>query len=148
MIRRVQIAIGGSVFFVLLLAIGSINQVLAENQTTNRQINCDIQKRSCTQKLAERDITLDIRPKPVKAMENLIFTITVTGQPLVTQPRLDLGMPGMSMGRNRVSLKESRPGVYEGTGVIVKCPSGRTVWRATVTFPEEGTVDYIFDVIY
>jgi len=38
--------------------------------------------------------------------------------------------------------------VYEGKGVIVKCPSGHRVWRATVTVPDLGKAEFIFDVIY
>jgi hypothetical protein len=57
-------------------------------------------------------------------------------------------MPGMEMGRNHVELKSVGSGEFQGTGVIVRCPSGRTIWRATVTIPDQGTIDFIFDVIY
>jgi hypothetical protein len=57
-------------------------------------------------------------------------------------------MPAMDMGKNRVTLKQTNSGTYEGRGVIVRCRSGRRTWKATVEFPELGTVDYIFDVIY
>ena len=57
-------------------------------------------------------------------------------------------MPGMKMGPNRVELKNTGNGAYEGRGVIVRCPSGRRTWFAHVTIPGTGEVKFIFDVIY
>ena len=37
---------------------------------------------------------------------------------------------------------------YEGRGVIVRCPSGRRIWQATITLPDVGRINFIFDVIY
>jgi hypothetical protein len=53
-------------------------------------------------------------------------------------PRVELSMPGMEMGRNRVPLARSGDGVFRGTGVFVRCPSGRREWVATVTVPDRG----------
>jgi hypothetical protein len=110
--------------------------------------NCNIQEGSCTLDLSGHKVTLDIHPKPVKAMNDLTFRVTLTGEPLSSLPYIDLGMPGMKMGPNRVVLKEVGEGIYEGAGVIVRCSSGRRTWRATVTFPDLGEVKFIFDVIY
>ena len=52
------------------------------------------------------------------------------------------------MGPNRVKMKPVGKNVYEGKGVIVKCPSGHRVWRATVTVPDMGKAEFVFDVIY
>ena len=93
-------------------------------------------------------LTLDILPKPVKAMQDLVFRLTLSGINQNANPYIDLGMPGMDMGPNRVLLKAVDSGVYEGTGIIVRCPSGRKVWRARITIPDIGTVDFIFNVIY
>ena len=38
--------------------------------------------------------------------------------------------------------------VYRGEGVIVRCPSGRRTWKAKVTIPDVGSVEFVFDVIY
>ncbi len=114
----------------------------------SKMINCDVHHGTCTQKLQDTDITLDISPKPVKAMTDLKFTITLTGKQGVFEPFIDLGMPGMKMGPNRVLLKSNGKGVYSGTGTIVRCPSGKRIWKATVTVPDKGSVEFIFDVIY
>ncbi|MFW6055523.1 MAG: hypothetical protein ACOC9D_06420, partial [Thermodesulfobacteriota bacterium] len=66
-------------------------------------INCDIQEGACTQKIQEGFVQLDILPKPVKAMQDLLFRVSLqeTGR-LDGPPVIDLGMPGMQMGPNRV----------------------------------------------
>jgi hypothetical protein len=81
-------------------------------------------------------------------MNDLTFRVTLTGEPLSSPPYIDLEMPGMKMGPNRVVLKEVSEGIYEGVGVIVRCSSGRRTWRATITFSDLGEVKFIFDVIY
>ena len=113
-------------------------------------VNCDLHNGTCTQQLQGTDVRLEVQPRPVKAMTDLMFKVTLSGTPLASQgaPFIDLGMPGMNMGPNRVLLKASAPAVYEGTGVIVRCPSGRRIWQATVTVPDMGAVRFVFDVIY
>jgi hypothetical protein len=113
-------------------------------------INCDLHQGACTQNLAGSTITLTVTPRPVKAMQDLLFQVTLTGKlPSNNKlPYIDLGMPGMNMGPNRVQLKPAGNAAYEGRGVIVRCPSGRRTWQATVTIPDVGRTDFIFDVIY
>lgn len=114
----------------------------------NPAVNCDIQHRSCTQNLSTLTVTLDITPRPVKAMADLVFRVRLDGPQPAKTPYIDLGMPGMKMGPNHVDLKAVGPGIYEGKGVIVRCPSGRNRWRATITVPGAGSADFIFDVVY
>ena len=134
--------IGMFFFFTLVLPI------TAQAADYSKMINCDIHHGSCTQMLQGTEITLDISPKPVKAMTDLKFTITQTGKQGASEPFIDLGMPGMKMGPNQVLLKPNGNGVYSGTGTIVRCPSGKRVWKARVTVPDMGSVEFIFDVIY
>jgi hypothetical protein len=114
-------------------------------------VNCDLHAGPCTQTLASGvAVMLEVLPKPIKAMQDLSFKVTLTGN-LPASPKtpyIDLGMPGMQMGPNRVQLKSVGNNSYEGRGVIVKCPSGRRIWRASVILPEVGRTDFIFDVIY
>ena len=110
--------------------------------------DCDIHARSCQKALASRTVELDIHPKPVTAMQDLTFRVTISGEPLDQAPFIDLGMPGMHMGPNRVQLKSTGQGTYEGAGVIVRCKSGKRIWRATVTLPNIGKADFTFDVVY
>lgn len=112
------------------------------------QINCSIHDGPCSRSLPGLDVTLDIRPKPVKAMQDLVFKVSLGGEGPDQAPYIDLGMPGMKMGPNRVILENLSRTVYEGKGVIVRCPSGRRTWQATVTVPGKGKADFIFDVVY
>jgi hypothetical protein len=111
-------------------------------------LDCDIQSGSCRKQINGRTVDLEILPKPVKAMKDLTFQVKISGEPLSAVPAIDLGMPGMKMGPNHVTLKRKDAVTYEGRGVIVRCPSGKTIWQATVTLPGVGNVVFTFDVIY
>ena len=112
-------------------------------------INCDLNREFCSRSLAGSRVTLAVSPRPVKAMADLIFKVGLEDNPaLEARPFIDLSMPGMNMGKNRILLGSDGTGTYTGTGVIVRCKSGRRVWRATVTLPGLGRADFVFDVIY
>ena len=110
--------------------------------------DCGIHKSSCTKTIGNYSVELDIHPKPVTAMQDLTFRVSVSGGAISQTPYIDLGMPGMHMGPNRVDLKPSAAMSYEGQGVIVRCPSGKRIWRATVTLPSIGKAEFTFDVVY
>ena len=111
--------------------------------------NCAIQDGPCIQEINGIQVTLDVLPRPVKAMQDLTFKVIIEGSLSLNEtPYIDLNMPAMDMGRNRVRLKSIAKNVFKGTGVIVRCKSGRRTWRATVNLPGVGKVDYIFDIIY
>ncbi len=131
---------------VLLTVAGAANS----GDQYQEMINCDLHMGACTQSLERTAITLEVTPRPVKALQNLTFKVTLTGKTSESPkaPYIDLGMPGMNMGPNRVQLKSAGRHSYEGQGVIVKCPSGRRTWQATVTIPDTGQTQFIFDVIY
>jgi len=83
-------------------------------------VDCDIHAGPCIARLKDVQISLDVEPKPVKAMEDLTFTVRFAGGKFVVDPYIDLGMPGMNMGRNRVALKRVGESLYQGRGVIVR----------------------------
>ena len=104
--------------------------------------DCDPDAGPCSSKGAA--ITLEITPRPVAAMRELTFRVTTnesSGADMV-----DLSMPGMTMGPNRVALTREAPGAYTGRGVIVRCPSGATLWRAAVYNGDSMLTEYFFDV--
>jgi hypothetical protein len=59
-----------------------------------------------------------------------------------------LSMPNMVMGVNRVPMKKSSAGVYEGVGIIPTCPSGRKLWQASVIVDDQIAGHFFFDVQY
>ncbi|MDH3886545.1 MAG: FixH family protein [Desulfobacterales bacterium] len=141
-----------NIFMILLLAVLLLTFSGSGNAGDKYRelINCDLHQGACTGNLSGSTVTLTVTPRPVKAMQELLFQVTFSAklQPNAKLPYIDLLMPGMKMGPNRVQLKSAGNDTYEGRGVIVKCPSGRRTWRAGVTVPEVGQTDFIFDVIY
>jgi hypothetical protein len=121
---------------------------LTPAMAADTMINCDAHKGICSQSSGDLTVSLEISPRPVEAMQDLVFKVSITGASPAEPPHIDLGMPAMKMGPNQVALKPTGPGTYEGTGVIVRCPSGKRTWFANVIVPGSGEVKFIFDVIY
>jgi hypothetical protein len=93
-----------------------------------------------------QEVLLSITPWPPVAMRDVDFTVSLPGYAGKAPPHVDLSMAGMEMGRNRVDLSRGADGRYRGTGVFVRCPSGRRDWEATVTAPGAGKVVFRFAV--
>ena len=149
--RRARNGAGGteSIMIMLLLAGTLVSSLpVLGAQGDQSQIDCVPHYGPCTKRLPGGMVSLDIAPKPVKAMRDLTFTVALSGLKPSADPFIDLGMPGMVMGPNRVLLRPAGDGTYQGTGVIVRCPSGRLTWKATVTIPDKGAVEFVFDVVY
>ena len=127
---------------------GAITPSVLNAQSVENEGKCDIQNTSCTKSIPGCIVKLDINPKPVKAMTDLDFTVILSGKIPTSLPYIDLGMPGMEMGPNRVQLIKISKNTYKGNGIIVRCPSGRRTWKAVVTLPDVGVAEFIFDVIY
>ena len=93
-----------------------------------------------------QEVLLSVAPWPPRAMREVDFTVSLPGYAGSASPSVDLSMAGMEMGRNRVDLSRGADGRYRGTGVIVRCPSGRNDWEATVTAPGAGKAVFRFAV--
>jgi len=111
-------------------------------------INCQAHEGPCWQPLGKETVTLEITPRPVTAMQDSFFKVTITGDHPKKGLYLDLGMPAMKMGPNRVMLKSDGNSSYTGKGVIVRCKSGRRTWFANVVIPGAGEAKFVFDVVY
>jgi len=133
---------------ILCLMISAVCSAASGAERKPEQVACEVNAGPCTGSINDIQVTLDVEPKPVKAMEDLTFTVRFAGEKFVGDPYIDLGMPGMNMGRNRVFLKPIGESVYQGRGVIVRCPSGRRSWKAAVIIPQVGSVEFVFDVVY
>lgn len=139
-------AILSTLFLVFVLCM--VEPIFASDSQTGGMINCDIQNQPCIQPVSGGSVTFDIQPRPVKAMEDLRFEVKVNGVDISGPPVIDLSMPGMKMGPNPVKMERTAARVYQGTGIIVRCPSGKTIWQARVHLPGIGSADFIFDIIY
>ena len=122
-------------------------------QSKMAEINCDIHAGSCFKVITKDNIIVEfnISPKPVRLMSDLVFNITLKekDKPISdARVEIDLTMPGMFMGKNRVFLEHKGNGRYEGKGVIVRCPSGKKIWRADVVIERNGktaSAIYVFE---
>lgn len=105
---------------------------------------CDLGARACTRVLpGGGEVTLELGPRPLRMMTELAAAVTLrqAGAPLEPDAvTVSFAMPGMEMGRNEVRLARSGAGRFEGKAVLVRCPSGRKDWIATVSISRAGTV--------
>ena len=145
------------IFLVVILSLhlAAVNVfAMQHSHSFSTKTDCDINTGPCT-KTIEHDsiqVILDINPKPVGPMTELLFSVILKeGARAVTDAKvgLDLTMPGMFMGVNRPVLSHVKDGRYEGKGVVPVCPHGGELWKAEVTVERNGrsaTVSYIFEV--
>jgi len=116
-------------------------------------VPCDIQRGPCTLVIADgMSVVFDVLPRPVTAMTELTFVVTLTRNGLPVRDAavtLDLSMPGMYMGRNRPVMNRIRDGRYEGKGVITRCMSGKKTWQADIALTSaagSGSAAFVFEV--
>jgi hypothetical protein len=114
-----------------------------ERQRRAAGADCAISAGPCERGVPGSDlrITLEIEPRPVRAMADLAFAVGARRgeEPLpAAEVELSLSMPGMYMGDHRVPLAPAGPGRWRGPGVFVRCPSGGRTWSAEVVLRPPG----------
>ncbi len=108
---------------------------------------CTINQGPCSITAGSHTVTLNIEPKPVSAIKELTFSVTVSPcDKLPDTLLLDLSMPGMMMGKNQVTLFKKSACHYEGKGIIVRCMSGRTLWQVTILSDDLNNPAFTFNV--
>jgi hypothetical protein len=118
----------------------------------NTEPDCKMDAGSCIKTVDGLTVSVDITPKPLKAMRNLRFRTTLSnkGKPVTdASVSITLTMPGMFMGQNVIRLVHAHEGIYEGNSVIVRCPNGEKLWQASVDIRRSGretSVNYVFEV--
>jgi nitrogen fixation protein FixH len=97
---------------------------------------CDAGSGPCTRPLAGGgEVTLELSPRPLRTMAELSVRVLLrapAGAGEADRVDVSFEMPGMDMGENRTALSRTGPGRWEGTAVLVRCPSGRRGWVADV----------------
>jgi hypothetical protein len=93
-------------------------------------------------------VRFTVTPQPVRAMKPLLFQVDLRDYEEPRSVIVDLSMPNMYMGLNQVALKKNNPGTYEGVGIIPICPSGLTLWQASVIVDNQVAGNFFFDVQY
>jgi hypothetical protein len=148
MTKRTKIMLRSCGLITFLLPIVLIIVFFSRDSPSEIKLNCNIHYSPCTQTISGTKISLEIFPRPVKSMEDLTFQVKIPGYSGSVLPVLDLDMPGMEMGINQVHFKVLRQGVFSGKGIIVRCPTGKKLWRASITVPKMGTANFVFNVVY
>jgi hypothetical protein len=145
--KKKQVVLAALASIALLL--GCAAHIFASQAT---KPDCRLDAGPCVRTDGALTLILDITPKPLEVMRELTFTVIVKegGKPVPDALLLiDLSMPGMYMGKNVVRLTHRADGVYEGTGVIIRCPSGGKIWQALVIMEraeKKSVVNYLFEV--
>ncbi|MEI6876899.1 MAG: hypothetical protein WCL50_17430 [Spirochaetota bacterium] len=86
-------------------------------------------------------VQFEILPRPIKAMKDLVFSVTLSraGKPVTdAELLLDLTMPAMYMGKNSPVLTQAGAGRFEAKGLLPRCMSGDKRWQAELLI-REGT---------
>ena len=134
-------------FFVLLLITG------CKKTDDGLKADCNIHAGQCLKQSGNFEVSFDINPKPVKSMADVVFSAGIKeGNNPVKDASviIDLTMPGMYMGENKIALKHIKDGVYEGKGVIIRCPSGQKLWKAEMIVEKSGqkySASFLFETV-
>ncbi len=106
---------------------------------------CDIQSGPCRAATGSgMEVLFSILPRPVRAMEDLEFVVTLTRKGAAVPGAvilLELSMPEMFMGTNQPKLREDRGGTYRGRGIIPRCVTGQRTWNAFIAVRHDGIID-------
>jgi nitrogen fixation protein FixH len=102
---------------------------------------CDLAIAPCVVAAGPYEVRLDLGPRPLRTMAELAVAVELRrdGAPVDgARVILAFDMRDMSMGENRRTLAGAGAGRYTGKAVLVRCPSGRRDWYATVVVGEES----------
>ncbi len=95
---------------------------------------CDLGAGPCTRALGDLELTLEVAPRPPRAMTELAVRgrLARAGEPVDGgEVVISFAMSGMSMGENLSRLAGAGGGRYQGRAILVRCHSGRRDWVAT-----------------
>lgn len=102
---------------------------------------CDLGAGPCTLALGDVEVVLELGPRPLRTMAELAVSAVVrrAGAPQDgAVVSVGFEMPGMAMGTNEVALAPAGAGRYAGRAVLVRCPSGKREWAASVVVVPSG----------
>ncbi len=112
------------------------------------EAECDLGAGPCTRRLGDLELTLEVAPRPPRAMNELAVSgrLAREGAPVEgAEVVLSFAMAGMSMGENLARLAGGGGGRYDGKAILVRCHSGRRDWVVTARVRaggEERRADY------
>jgi nitrogen fixation protein FixH len=103
--------------------------------------SCDAGRQPCAADAGPFRVILSLAPRPPVPLQEIETTVQVarSGGPVEgAEVAVELSMPGMYMGENRIALRPAGPGGYAGRAPLVRCASGRRDWVAEVVVRAPG----------
>lgn len=97
--------------------------------------HCDVGVTACRAEAGGVQFMLEVAPRPPRPLADLQATVALhRGIATVNDARveIELSMPDMYMGENRIPLRRDGDGHYAGKGPLLRCASGRSDWVAEV----------------
>ncbi len=107
-------------------------------------VHCDAGMRACAAEVGGVRVVLELSPHPPAPLKELEATVRLSrgGAPLAgAAVAVEVSMPGMFMGENRIPLLAADAGRYAGTGALLRCASGRRDWVAEVVVRSPGAAE-------
>ncbi len=102
--------------------------------------DCDLQQQACRRALpGGGEMVFGITPRPIPLVSPLKLQLKVKGRQ-VEKAEVDFSGVTMNMGYNRVRLRETGEGVFEGEGFLPVCIRQRMDWEAKVFLYLPGEV--------
>ena len=104
-------------------------------------VHCDAGLRACAADAGGLRVVLELSPRPPVPLKSLEAGVQLSrdGKPVPgAEVTVEISMPGMFMGDNRIPLRASGEGRYAGTGALLRCTSGRRDWLAEVVVRAPG----------
>lgn len=99
---------------------------------------CELHQSACQTQHEKQNITIDIRPKPIRVARTLTVRVKLDNI-YASKVELDISGLNMYMGYNRVTLfpLPGQPGFYEGKSMLAFCTNDRMDWQLTVIATQE-----------
>jgi hypothetical protein len=89
--------------------------------------------------------SLTLSPRPLHTLRELEVEVRWPGP--ATEVTVSFAMAGMDMGENTARLVPAGDGLYRGKAVLVRCPSGRRDWTATVRVKGSAPAERTFPLV-
>lgn len=110
----------------------------------NEGAPCDIGEGLCVHELPQGgEVAVVISPQPVPLMQTVRVEVKLSG-PDMQVSHLDITGLNMDMGLNRVSLRPTGSGNWEGETIIPVCSQRIMHWRAALML-RDGTRRYLLE---
>ena len=135
-IRRLHWLLAGVLLIALALGVASNHGVFESSPPTPQRVafdpHCDLRAGPCETRLPNgARVSFSVLPRSIPVAKTLEVEVKVAGL-AVDDVTLDLNGVNMRMPPNRVRLKASKPGQFDGQAGLMMCSRNAMEWEALV----------------